>query len=183
MKLRRLLALVLSLVMVASVISACGNGTNSQTNNQTGNDAPPPANTGSMNDEQPEGTVIREKVVVALDSTPTSLDPQTGDTVANKIIWNCTHESLLGIDPEKNVVVPELAKDYEISEDGLTYTFHLNEGIKFHNGETLTANDVVYTYTQAFDMPDVAARLGNLESITAVDETTVEMKLKAVNQD
>ena len=85
MKLRRLLALVLSLVMVASVISACGNGTNSQTNNQTGNDAPP-ANTGSMNDEQPEGTVIREKVVVALDSTPTSLDPQTGDTVANKII-------------------------------------------------------------------------------------------------
>ena len=182
MKLRRLLALVLSLVMVASVISACGNGTNSQTNNQTGNDAPP-ANTGSMNDEQPEGTVIREKVVVALDSTPTSLDPQTGDTVANKIIWNCTHESLLGIDPEKNVVVPELAKDYEISEDGLTYTFHLNEGIKFHNGETLTANDVVYTYTRAFDMPDVAARLGNLESITAVDETTVEMKLKAVNQD
>ena len=95
MKLRRLLALVLSLVMVASVISACGNGTNSQTNNQTnnqtGNDAPP-ANTGSMNDEQPEGTVIREKVVVALDSTPTSLDPQTGDTVANKIIWNCTHD-------------------------------------------------------------------------------------------
>jgi len=39
-----------------------------------------------------------------------------------------------------------IAKDWEISEDGLTYTFYLNEGVKFHDGEELTSNDVAFTY-------------------------------------
>lgn len=126
---------------------------------------------------------VREKVVIALSSTPTSFDPEVGDLVANKMVNECTHESLLGIDPATNAIIPELAAKYTISEDALTYTFVLNQGIKFHNGEELKASDVKFTFERALTMPDVSARLGNLEAVNVIDDYTVETVLKTVNQD
>ena len=167
---KKFLALILSIAMVLS-LAACG-------------ETKEPASTDNTTPDTTEAeTKVMEKIAIAIQETPTSLDPQVGDLVANKLIWNCTHESLLGIDLTNNTIIPELAYQYDISEDGLTYTFYLNKGVKFHNGEELKAADVVYTFTRANDMPDVSGRIGALESVTALDEYTVEMKLNAVNQD
>ena len=79
-----------------------------------------------------------------------------------------------------------LAKSVDVSPDGKTYTFKLREGVKFHNGETLTADDVLFTWNRFMDpknnwrcLPDYNG-LGQatVESVTAPDPMTVVYKLK-----
>ncbi|OZI46347.1 peptide ABC transporter substrate-binding protein [Bordetella genomosp. 5] len=77
---------------------------------------------------------------------------------------------------------PGLAKSWEISDDGLTYTFHLREGVKWHDGKDFTADDVVYTISEI--LPKTHARtkvvLGKfLQSIEKTDDHTVVIKLSA----
>lgn len=92
-------------------------------------------------------------------------------------------------------LIPGLAESWDVSEDGLTYTFHLREGVTFHNGDPLTADDVVFTVNRMMD-PDLGAknydiyegivegaaerRSGEAESVsgvTAIDDLTVQFKL------
>lgn len=75
-------------------------------------------------------------------------------------------------------VVPQLAESWDVSPDKLTYTFHLRPDTYFHNGEKLTAEDVVYSFNRRFEnSPSTASKF---ESVTAVDENTVEVKLVRV---
>lgn len=73
---------------------------------------------------------------------------------------------------------PALATDWTVSDDGLTWTFNLREGVTFHNGRELTADDVVYSL-ERIQNPDTGSgasfRLANVESITATDPLTVEI--------
>ncbi len=82
-------------------------------------------------------------------------------------------------------IAPLLARAVEMSEDGLTYTFRLREGVKFHNGATLTADDVVWTWNRYLDpktnwrcLPDLDGRGRiKIESVTATDPQTVVFKV------
>jgi len=75
-------------------------------------------------------------------------DETDGETfnVANQI-----NESLLAYEVGGTAVVPSLAESYETSADGLTWTFHLRQGVKFHDDSTLTANDVIVSYAVEWD--------------------------------
>ena len=100
---------------------------------------------------------------------------QQGPTqyVAGKI-----YEPLLIYDKDLNPQ-PWLAREYEISEDGLTYTFHLHENVTWHDGEPFTAHDVVFT-TSKF-LPEVHPRartsFARAEKIEALDDHTVQFTL------
>lgn len=75
--------------------------------------------------------------------------------------------------------VGDLAKDWMISEDALTYTFHLNEGIKFSDGSDFSADDVVFTYQTVKENQanNENVDLTRLDSVKAVDDMTVEFHL------
>ncbi len=93
-------------------------------------------------------------------------------------------------------IVPSLAESWTVSDDGLVYTFHLRGDVTFHNGEKLTADDVVYTIDRMMD-PDTGARNTDafsmikgakarldgqadmVEGAVALDENTVELTLEA----
>ncbi|WP_109466975.1 ABC transporter substrate-binding protein [Albibacillus kandeliae] len=95
--------------------------------------------------------------------------------VAGKI-----YESLLDFDLDLNPK-PQLAEEWSISEDGLTYTFKLVKNAKWHDGEPFTAADVVFTCTELLPAVHPLARdyFSHCESITALDDHTVEFRLDA----
>ncbi|MFN8624037.1 MAG: ABC transporter substrate-binding protein [Chloroflexota bacterium] len=59
--------------------------------------------------------------------------------------WNTIFNTLVKVDADSKTVVPDLADSWEVSEDGTQYTFHLHPGVKWHDGEPFTANDVAFT--------------------------------------
>ncbi|WP_336058112.1 ABC transporter substrate-binding protein [Nitratireductor sp. CH_MIT9313-5] len=89
------------------------------------------------------------------------------------------YEGLLRYDTELNPM-PQLAKEWEVSEDGLTYTFKLHENVKWHDGEPFTSADVVFSADQFLRETHARLRtsLEHVESITAPDDYTVVFKLK-----
>lgn len=84
----------------------------------------------------------------------------------------------------KNEVVPGLAKNWEFDEDTCTYTFHLEENVKWHDGEPFTAEDVKFTIEAIMDPDNGSENAPNyedVEEITVVDEHTVTFRLSAPN--
>ncbi|MDR0469158.1 MAG: ABC transporter substrate-binding protein [Peptococcaceae bacterium] len=89
-----------------------------------------------------QGRVVR----IAISSEPDDFDPMISaatDTQAT-VLLN-VYEGLLAFN-EKGEFIPSLAKSYAISDDGLSYSFELKQGIRFHNGQSFSSEDVKYTY-------------------------------------
>lgn len=107
-----------------------------------------------------------------------SLDPVKG---AMSYGYSFTNDALTEVTPDSKYVGCLAEDDWSISDDGLTYTFNLKEGITFHDGSDFTAEDVVFTYNQVKDNPGVngSVDLTNLESVTAEGDYTVVFKLKS----
>lgn len=90
------------------------------------------------------------------------------------------YQSLLTYDADLNPL-PQLARSWEVSEDGLTYTFALEEGVKWHDGEPFTADDVVFAAEEFLVDAHPRWRLvadAYIEDVSAEDEHTVVFKLK-----
>ena len=105
-----------------------------------------------------------------------SLDPVKGGMAHG---YPFTNNALLRVNPDSQYV-PDLAEDWTISDDGLTYTFLLKEGIQFSDGSDFTAEDVVFTYKQVMENPanNENVDLSRLESVSADDAKTVTFTLK-----
>src|SRR5579864_4147620 len=105
---------------------------------------------------------------------------ESTDPILLESTWGFTlYDSLLTFDPQGNVI-GGLAENYNLSDDGLTWTFKVRQGVKFHNGDPLTADDVVFSL-QRFGSKDSTNPwspyiLKNSESITATDSSTVVYK-------
>jgi len=101
----------------------------------------------------------------------------------NRPIYHIFYNTLVAYDSEGNLV-PELATEWEFGDDGLSMTFELREGVKFHNGREMVADDVVFSLERAQDKA-VAANIRPLAlSVTeaeAVDDTTVVFRFDAPN--
>ncbi|WP_121062336.1 ABC transporter substrate-binding protein [Chachezhania antarctica] len=108
-------------------------------------------------------------------------DPHRSSALAAAEVLQMIGDTLVTLSPDQKTVLPELAESWEMSEDGLTYTFHLKEGVTFCDGKPFTAADVVGTMDRwlAPDAPNVSTwRAGEVDEITAQDDLTVVYKLK-----
>lgn len=131
------------------------------------------ATTGCSPNNQQE-VVKRDEVII---SVGTVLLAGGYDPIAGYGVWgpDIFHSALLKFNLESKLEV-DLATDYEISEDGLTYTYHLREDAKFADGEPLTADDVVFTFMNA-KASGSPADLTMLEDAKAEDDYTVVFSL------
>jgi peptide/nickel transport system substrate-binding protein len=132
------------------------------------------------------GTLV--SMVVA---EPTSLDIASGTGQHNYSMMCNMFENLLEYDPSSFATRPALAKSYDVSEDGMTYTFHLQEGVKFHDGTTMDATAVQLSYQRIMDPDNEYFKMGqpfplidfwyeaiDPKKIDVKDEMTVVFNLK-----
>lgn len=147
-------ALVLAAVMASGlVLSACGG--NKATTNPTTASADTTTTAAGETAAPAEGTGAGLDLAVQIGPNPETIDPALNSAIdgANMIIH--AFETLLIVD-EEGKIVPGQAESFELSDDGLTYTFHMREGLKWSDGTPLNANDFVYSWKRLAD-PNTAA--------------------------
>ena len=121
---KKFLALVLLMTFLGTVLSGCGDGSAAET--------------------QKSRADTNELVVGIAQDLDDSLDPHKTVKAGTREVMFNVFEGLMKPTPNGDLT-PAIAESYEVSEDRMTYTFHLREGVQFHNGETVTAEDVVYS--------------------------------------
>jgi ABC-type dipeptide transporter, periplasmic component len=127
-------------------------------------------------------TMSHKTVTIGLKLAPTNLDirNQSGSSLDQLLIGN-VYEGLVARN-EKNQVSPSLAKSWEVSKDGLRYTFHLRKDSVFSNGHKLTAKDAAWSFNELVSKQYRGSNMvGKVESAKAKDDYTFEITLKEPN--
>jgi peptide/nickel transport system substrate-binding protein len=118
-------------------------------------------------------------LIAAFSADPAGFDPVRGPSGMSHVVIEQVYSTLMLLDPEANPI-PGLAESYEISEDGLEYTFKLRDGVTFHNGDPLTAEDVKFSFDR-LRAPDSGYSYGSqvetIEEVEVVDSLSVKFKL------
>ncbi len=110
------------------------------------------------------------------------LDPHRTTAITVAGLSTLLYDALLSIDYDLKTVGPGLARRWEVSADGLLYTFHLRDDVKFHSGRKFTAADVKYSFERILDPKTVSPhrfRLGDVAAIETPNDTTVVLRLKS----
>jgi peptide/nickel transport system substrate-binding protein len=106
-----------------------------------------------------------------------SLDWEQTTNTSNMKVWHQMFEGLYGMDEANNGYYNELAKDVKISDDQMTYTVTLIDGVTFQNGDPLKASDVVFSYNRARKNSRFNYLTSMIEDVSSTDDKTVVFKL------
>ncbi|WP_193335803.1 ABC transporter substrate-binding protein [Devosia beringensis] len=111
-------------------------------------------------------------MIVTYKDDVATLDPAIGYDWQNWSMIKSLFDSLMDYEPGTSTLTTDLAESYTISDDGLTYTFKLRPGVKFHNGREMTAEDVKYSLDRVTDPATQSPGAGFFASIAGYDAVT-----------
>lgn len=194
-KTKAVLAILMASAMVAGLVGCGSTDTTTTPSSVAGSVAADTGNGAAASDAAPVASGVDMNVM--LETPVESLDPQQAtDGTSFEVIANYT-DGLMQMDADGKAV-PAIAESYDLSEDGLTYTFHLREDANWSNGTPVTAADFVFAWQRAVD-PAVASEysymlsdIGQVKNaaeiiagekdkselgVTAVDEKTLQVEL------
>jgi ABC-type oligopeptide transport system, periplasmic component len=196
MKTKKILALVLAFAMMISAFAACDNKKPAE-----GGDTST-ANTSTADTNEPDdtatgmypGTPDADMITVNIGTEPPKLNTTISTDTISFAIFRNTLENLTRIDRENNIL-PAAAESWDVSEDKMTYTFHLRDGMTWENGDPVTAADFEFAWKELLN-PENAAEYGYFiyfiegaqaynegtgsrddVKATAIDEKTLEVVL------
>lgn len=163
------------MLVVSAALCACGGGKNTELSDTVNNSSGVP---GGEETQTPAGEPVQGgSVVVGMTQDLVSLDPhQITDAGTRGVVFNL-FEGLVKPTADGDVE-PAVASAYEISKDAKVYTFTLRDGVTFHDGSTVTAEDVKYSIERYAEIQGESSAFSNLESVEVKDEKTVEISLK-----
>lgn len=152
---KRFLATILAVLCSAGLLASCGSNGGAQ---------------GSAQQTASRPSIIR----FSADSTP-KIDPAVITDLVGSICVENLYDNLIYDDETANV-----ATDWVVSEDGLEYTFHLKQGVKFHSGKEMKASDVVFSFNRFVSIGEGFAYLySGVKECVALDDYTVRFTLNA----
>ncbi len=162
-KMKKLVALLLAAAMSAALASCGGSNTGSDVN--AGSD------TGAGDAGTAAPTSYSDTLVIGDNTEPKNLDPDQSWGAAEARFSAFIHEGLVRED-ENGSIIPLLATDWTVSDDGLTYTFNLKEGVKFSDGTDVTVADWAWSLYRARDCEYSNSRsvAAKIDTVTGSDE-------------
>ena len=123
------------------------------------------------------GTAVKDSIIIQIVSEWSNLDPAVVNDLMGLSVVSQFFDGLLLVDKDNNLS-PGLATRWEVSSDGLVYTFFLREGVTFHNGDPLTADDVVFSFERSRLSPATSRVTGTMARTEKVDDMTVRVTLQ-----
>lgn len=155
---KKYFAMCLMLMLTLFVVAGCG---------------------GSNNGKDSGNAATGESIIRISVSGTANVDPAVGISNSSCLALVNLYDTLVFPNTDGGVD-PWLAEKWEVSDDGQEYTFHLKQGVKFHNGEELKASDVVFSMNRLLAMGEGFSYLYTdvVDKVAAVDDYTVVFKLK-----
>ena len=150
---KKKLSLVLATLMLLGLLAGCGG--------------------------QPAASGDKDTVVVYIGDIFNSMTPYMTTANSDQAVFDQVYETLT-VTKDDGTVAPRLAKSWKMSDDCLEYTFQLEEGVKFHNGEVMTADDVVYSFEQYLANPAKNNFVSMIDKVEMVDANTVKVTLNKI---
>ena len=170
---KKLLTLILCLAMVLTVFAGCS----STPATEEGASASGDAAQGEAADSE-----YKDTLVFAMNTDVQSMDPQIQNDTTSEQVVKMLYNTLLKFEDD-GTVVGDLAESWSVSEDKLTWTFNLKQGVKFHNGKELTSADVKATFDRALNAEAGGLRTTEIikmfTSVEAPDPYTVTITTDA----
>ncbi|WP_217995634.1 ABC transporter substrate-binding protein [Amphibacillus sediminis] len=168
---------IFSVLLVSIILVACGSSTDEE------GSANENSNLDSTEQKEESNTVNIEKTELnmALSVDPDGLDPHRTTAASTFQITSNIFDTLVTVTPDGEID-KDLAESWAISDDGLTITFELREGVVFHNGREMTADDVKYSFERLKD--EESPRSGdyaNIAEINVIDHKTIEFVTDSLN--
>ena len=151
---KRVFALFTAMFLLCGMLAGCG----------------PTGSSSTTTDGSDDGA--KDTLIVAIPESPTYMDPMVQASIGTYRVTTQMFDRLVMMDNDMNLV-PGLAESWEVIDDTTT-VFHLRQGVKFHNGEEMTSEDVKYSLERCIANPGV-----NYKSITCDDDYTVTIKTSA----
>ena len=156
---KRVFALFTAMFLLCGMLAGCG----------------PTGSSSTTTDGSDDGT--KDTLIVAIPESPTYMDPMVQASIGTYRVTTQMFDRLVMMDNDMNLV-PGLAESWEVIDDTTT-VFHLRQGVKFHNGEEMTSEDVKYSLERCIANPGVNYNYLIIESITCDDDYTVTIKTSA----
>lgn len=183
MKLKKAAALTLCAAMLAGM-TGCGGGSSSssETAKTAENSGSGETKAAGETEAQASAAEKKDEIHIALSANPPSLDAQAvNSNIVAEIGYNI-YEPLFAMN-ENFEPTPVLAESYEVSDDGMVYTIKLRQGVKFHNGDEMNADDVVASLTRWLQVSPKAKTLIDGSIFEKVDDYTIKMTVNEPSSD
>lgn len=182
---KRVLALILLVVTALTLLASCSNG-------KTGNEDTPGSSAAVSSKPQETGAATAapqetpaeaanadtKTVRIGIAGNPATLDPWSTVGEGRVDVLRNVYEFLFDITYIGGPIAPVIASGYEQIDD-LTYNITIYDYVHDSKGNPITSEDVVFSYVTAIELGFSGANLGSVESVTALDEYTVQLKLKS----
>ncbi|MFR8778340.1 MAG: ABC transporter substrate-binding protein [Enterocloster sp.] len=178
MKTKKVLAGFTAAAIAASMLTGCGSGAKTETAVSTEAETTAAEEKETTAAETVQDTEKRKERILTVSGngdfgfpsvytiSPKGQGYMTLSYIFDTLMWK-----------DESGLIPYLAEDYSVSEDGLTYTFQLRKGVSFTDGTPFTAEDVKFTFDYMKEHPYKWVSVSMVEEASVVDEHTVEIKL------
>ena len=153
---KKIVSALLCVAMIATMATGCGGSKSSSTSGNA------------------DSTAKQFEINAAIAANPPALDPHTVNANVTGAIGIHIYEALFQMD-ENYEPQPVLAESYEMSDDGKEYTIKLRQGVKFHNGDEMKADDVVASMNRWMELSPKAKTLIGGSVFEKVDDYTVKL--------